>query len=95
MAPTREEVRAMARLARLEFTTDELDRMAADLRGILEHVDALRQAVAAAEGDDGQRQLRADVPGADPLSMPPGYSAPEWRDGFFTVPRLPAHRDDG
>jgi aspartyl/glutamyl-tRNA(Asn/Gln) amidotransferase C subunit len=107
--PTREEVLAIARLARLVFTTDELDRMAGELQGILGHVDVLRQLTAtgdsappvdgnhvALEHAAGGVLSRTDVTGADPLSMPPSYLAPEWHDGFFTVPRLPAHgRDPG
>jgi hypothetical protein len=37
--------------------------------------------------------LRADEPGADPLHVPPADLAPAWHAGFFTVPRLPSHRD--
>ena len=36
--------------------------------------------------------LRRDVSGADRLNVPPSYLAPEWRDGFFTVPRLSTHK---
>jgi aspartyl/glutamyl-tRNA(Asn/Gln) amidotransferase C subunit len=99
---------AVARLARLSFTGDELDRMADELHVILAHVDLLRQldanapdgdrpaeqrAGAAAGGVVGHTSLRADEPGADPLHVPPADLAPAWHDGFFTVPRLPSHRD--
>lgn len=33
----------------------------------------------------------APVAGPDPLSVPPSRVAPEWHDGFFTVPRLRTH----
>ncbi|HSJ31172.1 MAG TPA: hypothetical protein VK933_07045 [Longimicrobiales bacterium] len=104
--PTREEVRAVARLARLSFTDAELEHMAGDLRDVLALAQELRTIAASpAAGDaDGASatgenadagedvaKLRADVPGADPLAMPPSYLAPDWRDGFFAVPRLPAH----
>lgn len=103
-----EEIAAIARLARLAFTGDELDRMADELRAILAHVDLLRQVDADAPGRDrlaelrataatgevvGHTSLRADEPGADPLLVPPADLAPAWHAGFFTVPRLPSHRD--
>lgn len=100
--PTREEVRAIAHLARLSFSDAELDRMAGDLGDILARAQELRSiasaaspaADGAARADDDRAALRDDVPGADPLAMPPSYLAPDWRDGFFAVPRLPAHGGD-
>lgn len=41
-----------------------------------------------------RQALRPDVSGADPLHVAPEAMAPEWRDGFFTVPRLTAQRGD-
>ena len=37
----REQVLHVARLARLELTEDEVERMAGELSGILEHIDAI------------------------------------------------------
>jgi aspartyl-tRNA(Asn)/glutamyl-tRNA(Gln) amidotransferase subunit C len=37
----REQVLHVARLARLELTDDEVERMAGELSGILEHIDAI------------------------------------------------------
>jgi aspartyl/glutamyl-tRNA(Asn/Gln) amidotransferase C subunit len=103
-----EEMAAIARLARLSFPGDELDRMADELRAILAHVDLLRTVDAGAPGRDrpaelrataatsevvGHTSLRSDEPGADPLHVPPADLAPAWHAGFFTVPRLPSHRD--
>lgn len=100
-----EETAAIARLARLSFTGDELDRIAEELQAILTHVDLLRQVDAdvpvrdghaelrAAGAAVGHSSLRADEPGADPLHVPPADLAPAWHAGFFTVPRLPSHRD--
>lgn len=107
--PTREEVRAVARLARLSFTDAELEHMTGDLRDMLALAQELRTiaappaagvadaASAAGENADADYDavaLRPDVPGADPLALPPSYLAPDWRDGFFAVPRLPAHDRD-
>ena len=114
--PSREEVRAIARLARLTFTPSELDRMRRDLRGILDQIEAIRQVTARADDappaspaeprpDDSRSRrtplrpddshsrrtpMRPDVPGADPVALPPSAFAPEWHDGFFTVPRVRA-----
>jgi len=35
-------------------------------------------------------RLRDDEVSSDPLAFGPFELAPEWRDGFFVVPRLPA-----
>jgi hypothetical protein len=40
---------------------------------------------------DKSSPLRPDLPGSDALDMPPSSFAPEWREGFFTVPRLSSH----
>ena len=37
----REQVRHVARLARLELSEDEVDRMAAELAGVLEHIERI------------------------------------------------------
>ena len=39
----REQVEHVAKLARLELTDDEVERMAGELSGILEHVDRISQ----------------------------------------------------
>lgn len=104
--PTREEVLATARLAGLTFTPAEIDRMRVELRGILEHASALRQ-LAPAGGlvtpgtlpieahPSESTPLRPDLPGADPLFIPPSAIAPAWCDGFFTLPRAPAADESG
>ena len=95
MAVTPQLVEHVARLARLQLDAAELDRMTAELNGILSHVDALAEAdvsdVAAVDGvADGPVRLRADAPGADRLAATPDTIAPAWVDGFFTVPKLGA-----
>ena len=104
--PTREEVLATARLAGLTLTSAEIDRMRIELSAILDHVSALRQLGSPAD-DVAHRALlmeaeasvstpvRPDVPGADPLSIPPAAIAPAWRDGFFTLPRAAADDERG
>jgi aspartyl-tRNA(Asn)/glutamyl-tRNA(Gln) amidotransferase subunit C len=39
----REQVLHVARLARLELTEDEVDRMAAELSKVLDHIEAIRE----------------------------------------------------
>lgn len=100
-----EEVRRVAGLARLELDDAEVRRLAGELGSILEHVEELRAAPpagAAAEaagageeapadaGTGSGSALRPDVPSADPLAFAPHRAAPDGRDGFFVVPRLPA-----
>jgi aspartyl-tRNA(Asn)/glutamyl-tRNA(Gln) amidotransferase subunit C len=87
----REQVLHVARLARLELSDEELDRMAGELSGILEHVDR----VAALDLDDVEptthvvaleNVLRPDEP--DP-SLPRERAlenAPDPADGSFRVP---------
>jgi aspartyl-tRNA(Asn)/glutamyl-tRNA(Gln) amidotransferase subunit C len=99
MVVRREDVLRAANLAHLQLDTVELDRLASEIEDIIGHMAVLRtldlhgvppfSSPAALE-----RPLRSDEPGADPLLLKPGEIAPAWEDGFFTVPRLEAHRDD-
>ena len=98
MAVTPEEVRHVAALARLRLEPDEVEEMTRQLNGILRHVDELK-AVEVPEGGGGIDQadrapLRPDAPAADPLAAEPATLAPEWDNGFFTVPRLESHEDE-
>ncbi len=95
MAVRAELVEHVARLARLALSPDEIERFTAQLSDILDHFEAL--STLPLEGADavggvaeGATPLRADLPGADPLQEAPAAFAPEWLDGFFTVPRLAA-----
>jgi aspartyl/glutamyl-tRNA(Asn/Gln) amidotransferase C subunit len=91
---SREQVLAIAALARLHLSEAEAATFAAQLSGILSHAEAL----AAAQTDDavseptgtGAVRLRPDEPAADPLRRQPDSFAPSWIDGFFAVPRLAA-----
>jgi aspartyl-tRNA(Asn)/glutamyl-tRNA(Gln) amidotransferase subunit C len=97
VAVSRDQVLAIAALARLRLDADEADTFARQLSDILQHVDSLGQAETADAGDDATAAhvlLRTDVPSADPLHRAPHLFAPAWADGFFTVPRLAALDDD-
>lgn len=92
MTPVDEdEVRRVARLARLELEEDEVARLADELGRILDHVDELRELEldGVEEGGDAPPALRPDVPSPDPMAAGPERAAPDWRDGYFVVPRLP------
>jgi aspartyl-tRNA(Asn)/glutamyl-tRNA(Gln) amidotransferase subunit C len=95
MSITRDEVIAVASLARLRLSEAELDRFAVELNDILAHMAVLAD-VDAEGGDEGSvvvdwdAPVREDESGADPLARPLAELAPGWTDGFFTVPRLAA-----
>ena len=87
----RDQVLHVARLARLELSDAEIDRMAGELSGILEHVDRI-----AALDLDGveptthvvalENVLRADEPRPSLPSEVALAPAPEPVDGAFRVP---------
>jgi len=95
-----EEIRHIAGLAGLELTEAEIERLAAELGvvlGAFARIEALQppaeslQAQPPAESAPGDRglepRLRPDAVAPDPLSGPLSGIAPDWRDGFFVVPR--------
>ena len=91
MSITRDEVRRIAELARLEIPEERIDRMAAELSAVLDFADALK---------------RLDLSGCEPGAFAPAdaplrddaldgrclgaeralAAAPEGEDGFFLVP---------
>lgn len=87
-----EDVRHVAALAQLEVRDDELPRLTAELTAIVEYVGHLGEAGAAGDHptDAPPSVLRPDVVAPTPLSAPLASFAPEFREGFFLVPRLSA-----
>lgn len=92
---TKEEVRRIAALARLRLDDETVERLAADLTGILEHVGRLEE-VDVSSVAEAHRPTEGAAPFRDPELEPdpmeegePARGAPAWRDGFFLVPRLP------
>ena len=87
----REQVLHVARLARLELSDEEVERMASELSGILEHVDRI-----AALDLDGveptshvvalENVLRADEPRPSLPRERALSQAPDPADGAFRVP---------
>jgi aspartyl/glutamyl-tRNA(Asn/Gln) amidotransferase C subunit len=90
---SREQVHAIAALAKLRVSDAEAETFAVQLSDILDHVEALAAAETDRAGDDSTPSsvpLRPDSPTADPLHTGPATFAPAWAEGFFTVPRLAA-----
>ena len=97
MAVTDDDVRHIAALARLGVDDAHIPALAAELNGILAHMDVLAR-VDASTGDGRPRAdtpipLRDDEPGSVPLARGREQFAPAMRDGFFLVPRLATHDD--
>lgn len=87
----REEVRHVARLARLELSEEELDRMAVELGSVLEHIATIEQLDL--EGVEPtshvvavENALRADLPRASLPRERALESAPQVVDDGFAVP---------
>lgn len=94
MTIERSDVERIGELARLELSSEELDSLTHDLQLILDHFEALREldlsGVAAAGALERPTPLREDLLDCDPLERSLESMAPEWREGFFVLPRLPA-----
>ena len=96
MSVTRNDVQHIAQLARLSVSEAEAEALVEQLNGILSHIDALSTVdtagVTPASGvGAGGTPLRQDSGKPVPLQNPISSFAPEFRDGFFLVPRLATH----
>ena len=87
----RDQVLHVAKLARLELSDDEVDQMATELSGILEHVDRISELDL--EGVEPtshvvalENVLRADEPTPSLEREAALASAPDPADGAFRVP---------
>lgn len=92
-----DEVRRVAELARLELSEEEVRRLAGELGDLLDDLDRLRELSAGPldeEEGEGVR-LRPDAPPSEPLARRPASFAPDWREGFFVLPRIEAMDDEG
>jgi aspartyl/glutamyl-tRNA(Asn/Gln) amidotransferase C subunit len=92
-----QDVRQIASLARLRLDERTIEALTGELNGILEHVRVLEtlQSADMNDGDGTPAEAGSVVrdPSARPDSLPAGSVeriAPDWREGFFVVPRLPA-----
>lgn len=94
MTIKRTDVAKVAALARLELDDDELEALTRDCRSILEYFEAIRdvdvEGATPAGALEHAAPTRDDRVEHDPLERPPEETAPDWREGFFVLPRLPA-----
>ncbi len=93
MRISRDDVLHIARLAELAVDDAEVERLTKQLDAIVGYVaqlDALPPGPEAEPFHPGPRELawREDRVDPQPLAFPPAELAPEWRNGFFVVPRL-------
>jgi aspartyl-tRNA(Asn)/glutamyl-tRNA(Gln) amidotransferase subunit C len=84
------EARRIAELAHLEFDDPGLERMAAEMTGILTYIDQLREVDVEGfeERDATVTPFREDEPRPSLDREAVARNAPEWRDGFFVVPKV-------
>lgn len=92
MSIGRDEVLHVAKLAELAVREGELDRLVDQMNRIVAYVAQLDRVPADHIAEPflpgpASAALRDDVPGPVPLARPPAELAPEFRDGFFLVPR--------
>lgn len=100
MSVSEDEVRHVAMLARLGLDAERIPTIAAELNGILAHMDVLSRVDTAVVGPvtgvgAAGTPLRVDGGNQIPLARPREAFAPAARDGFFLVPRLATHEDAG
>jgi aspartyl-tRNA(Asn)/glutamyl-tRNA(Gln) amidotransferase subunit C len=87
----REQVRHVARLARLELSEEEVDRMAAELAGVLEHIERigeldLDEVAPTSHVVAVENALRPDVPRPSLPRERALADAPAVADDGFAVP---------
>lgn len=93
----RDEIVKVAKLAKIQTTELEADSLTTDCQAILGHFKKVSQLdltkTAPAGSLEREAPLREDKVDPDPLEVPLEANAPAWREGFFVLPRLPAHED--
>jgi aspartyl-tRNA(Asn)/glutamyl-tRNA(Gln) amidotransferase subunit C len=93
-----DEVLHVAKLAELAVREDELRRLVEQMSRIVDYVATLDEVrtdsdVDAFRAGPESAPLREDVEASVPLARPPSVMAPEFKDGFFLVPRHEAMED--
>ena len=98
MSIGRDQVLHVAKLAELAVETEELERLVEQMNRIVDYVAQLDQVATEPQTEaflpgPSSVALRDDVEGAMPLARAPAELAPEFREGFFLVPRHGAMDD--
>ena len=93
-----DEVLHVAKLAELAVREDELRRLVEQMSRIVDYVAILDEVrtdseVEAFRAGPESTPLREDVEETVTLARPPSTMAPEFKDGFFLVPRHEAMED--
>jgi aspartyl-tRNA(Asn)/glutamyl-tRNA(Gln) amidotransferase subunit C len=94
MSVSPDDVRHVARLARVGVDEARIPSLVAELNGILGHMDALQQvdiSQVPLAPPEAAAPWRDDALPADALQQSRESFAPAARDGFFLVPRLVTH----
>jgi aspartyl-tRNA(Asn)/glutamyl-tRNA(Gln) amidotransferase subunit C len=94
MSVTPDDVRHVARLARVGLADERIPSLVAELNGILGHMDVLQQVDITGvplSPPEAAAPLRDDALPSDVLVAGREAFAPAVRDGFFLVPRLATH----
>ena len=98
MSVSEDEVRHVATLARLGLDETRIPTIAAELNGILAHMEVLSKVDTSIVGPvtgigAAGTPLRVDGGNQIPLARPREAFAPAMRDGLLLVPRLASHED--
>ncbi|MEG2436664.1 MAG: Asp-tRNA(Asn)/Glu-tRNA(Gln) amidotransferase subunit GatC [Cetobacterium sp.] len=93
MSLTREEVLSVAKLARLEFKEEEIQRFQADLNNILDYIDVLGEintdnVEPLVQVNDSGVKLREDVIRKSLTAEEAMKNAPASQDGALIVPKV-------
>ena len=98
MSVSEDEVRHVATLARLGLDETRIPTIAAELNGILAHMEVLSKVDTSIVGPvtgvgAAGTPLRVDGGNQIPLTRPREAFAPAMREGLLIVPRLATHED--
>lgn len=94
MSVTPDDVRHVARLARVGLDDARIPSLVTEINGILSHMDVLQQIDISGvplSPSNVAAPLRSDADPSDPLVSRREAFSPAARDGFFLVPRLATH----
>jgi len=99
MTISRSELEKIAALAQLELSDEEAEGLTRDCQSILDYFKVVREVGTADAVVEGSAEpvapLREDSTHCDPLEEKLEGLAPDWREGYFILPRLPALDADG